>query len=292
MLYSKLKFLSNQLKIPFIAIHSPQGYSLIKTHIPFHKHKDESRVNYVKAALNTKRPIKNIFETPIGITYIVSTPLFIKDKKIGIISLGQSFDNIFSYQLKDSLKMDIAFIWKKKLLGSTFEGIYQSHIIKNFNLYHHNNEVISFDLGNKSYETTFIRLSKNNNIKSVYLMIAIDASNEKNKFFDVIFILLIFTVVGIAISVYLSKVIQKKIVISQNNVDIVINTKKVDSICKKYGITEREKEILFLVLKNNSNSEISKKNYITLGTVKRHIHNIYQKIKVSNRSELIELFKN
>ena len=60
----------------------------------------------------------------------------------------------------------------------------------------------------------------------------------------------------------------------------------------KYDISQREKEIIFLLLKGKSNKEIEDALFIAMGTVKNHIYSIYQKIGVKNRAQLLTLFKN
>lgn len=56
------------------------------------------------------------------------------------------------------------------------------------------------------------------------------------------------------------------------------------------GLTRREEEILLLLLDNMNNKQISEELYISLGTVKAHIHNIFQKADVTSRSELLRQF--
>jgi len=65
-----------------------------------------------------------------------------------------------------------------------------------------------------------------------------------------------------------------------------------DKFYEKHGISEREKEILMLVLRGKSNKEIEDALFIAMGTVKNHIYNIYQKVGVKNRAQLMTLFKN
>lgn len=48
-------------------------------------------------------------------------------------------------------------------------------------------------------------------------------------------------------------------------------------------LTAREKEILILISSGKSNAEIADELYISQSTVKTHIYNIFQKIKVPNR---------
>ncbi len=56
---------------------------------------------------------------------------------------------------------------------------------------------------------------------------------------------------------------------------------------RRQKITEREKEILLLVLEGKTNKEIEKKFYISYKTVKSHLYSIYQKMGVKNRLQLM-----
>lgn len=59
-----------------------------------------------------------------------------------------------------------------------------------------------------------------------------------------------------------------------------------------YGLTERETEILRLLLEGRSNQEIGQLLYITTGTVKTHVHSIFGKLEVSRRGQLLNKFVN
>ena len=52
-------------------------------------------------------------------------------------------------------------------------------------------------------------------------------------------------------------------------------------------LTEREREVLFLLVSGLPNKEIAGKLFISAGTVKTHTLNIYHKMEVSNRSSAI-----
>lgn len=56
------------------------------------------------------------------------------------------------------------------------------------------------------------------------------------------------------------------------------------------GLTRREEEILLLLLDDMNNKQISELLYISLGTVKAHVHNIFQKANVASRAELLRQF--
>lgn len=60
-----------------------------------------------------------------------------------------------------------------------------------------------------------------------------------------------------------------------------------DTIYEKHNISKREQEILKLVLDGKSNKEIEDALFISYHTVKNHIYNLYQKLGVKNRHQLI-----
>ncbi len=61
---------------------------------------------------------------------------------------------------------------------------------------------------------------------------------------------------------------------------------------KRYGITKREEEILYLICEGKSNREISELLFISLQTVKDHIHSVFRKTAVKNRVQLVNRFQN
>lgn len=69
-----------------------------------------------------------------------------------------------------------------------------------------------------------------------------------------------------------------------------ISDKEYGHIYEKYGITNREKEIIQLIFAGKSNKENGEILFISEKTVKYHIYNIYRKLNIKNRIELINLF--
>jgi adenylate cyclase len=64
------------------------------------------------------------------------------------------------------------------------------------------------------------------------------------------------------------------------------------SLCQeKYGITAREGEIVRLLIEGRTNEEIAARLFISDHTVKNHIHNVYQKLGIRNRVQLIQSFR-
>jgi ligand-binding sensor domain-containing protein/DNA-binding CsgD family transcriptional regulator len=60
----------------------------------------------------------------------------------------------------------------------------------------------------------------------------------------------------------------------------------------KHNISEREREVILLILRGKSNKDIEEELFISLGTVKNHVYSIYQKLNVNSRIQLIHLFEN
>ena len=68
---------------------------------------------------------------------------------------------------------------------------------------------------------------------------------------------------------------------------LIANTgETVDEFFTVYGISKREKEVGALILNGLSNAEISKKLYISEGTVKMHVHKILLKLDINSRAKL------
>ena len=60
-----------------------------------------------------------------------------------------------------------------------------------------------------------------------------------------------------------------------------------DAFLSRYGITDREREIILKVVQGKSNADIAGELFISLATVKTHLHNIYRKIGVDSRYDLL-----
>ena len=65
-----------------------------------------------------------------------------------------------------------------------------------------------------------------------------------------------------------------------------------ESFIAEFKITDREKQIIALLIEGMSNKEISKKLFISIKTVKNHVTNIYTKTSVRNRVQLNNLIRN
>lgn len=88
------------------------------------------------------------------------------------------------------------------------------------------------------------------------------------------------------LSVYLYYFISRRYILTYEQADHINQT-----IVKQYGISERELEIITLIIDGLSNQEIAKQLYISPNTVKTHIKNIYAKVGVNNRLQLFSLLR-
>jgi len=74
---------------------------------------------------------------------------------------------------------------------------------------------------------------------------------------------------------------------SQKDIEEVQN--KQTEFFEKFNITNREKEIILLLIKGDSYNQLAEELSISLTTVKTHVHNIYRKAEVKNKIQLINL---
>lgn len=60
---------------------------------------------------------------------------------------------------------------------------------------------------------------------------------------------------------------------------------------REYQLTPREQHILQLLLENKTNVEIGEDLCISIGTAKAHVHNIFAKVEVKKRQQLLDLYE-
>ena len=70
-----------------------------------------------------------------------------------------------------------------------------------------------------------------------------------------------------------------------NTVKIHATDPEYSQIIEAYPLTERELEVLQLIVDGFSNAEIASKLYITVGTVKTHVRNILNKLCADDRTQ-------
>ncbi|MCG8485112.1 MAG: helix-turn-helix transcriptional regulator [Clostridia bacterium] len=69
----------------------------------------------------------------------------------------------------------------------------------------------------------------------------------------------------------------------------IVKTKESDDPIEEYHLTNREWEIIELVMDGFSNQEISDILFISATTVKKHLSNIFKKLNVNSRTQLIKV---
>lgn len=60
---------------------------------------------------------------------------------------------------------------------------------------------------------------------------------------------------------------------------------------RDYQLTPREQHILLLLLENKTNVEIGDDLCISIGTAKAHVHNIFAKVEVKKRQQLLDVYE-
>ena len=60
-------------------------------------------------------------------------------------------------------------------------------------------------------------------------------------------------------------------------------------IINEYGLTKREAEVLHMILQSRNNKQICEELYISENTLKKHLHNLYEKTGVTGRVQLLGL---
>ena len=72
----------------------------------------------------------------------------------------------------------------------------------------------------------------------------------------------------------------------------VNNKDRLQNLTQLYGLSEREVEVLKLLSQGLRNSDISERLFLSGGTVKNYISNIYAKLEVKGRREAANKAKN
>lgn len=101
-----------------------------------------------------------------------------------------------------------------------------------------------------------------------------------------------FTIFGIWLATQLVKpkvqkvVVEKEVFVPQPG-EFTINEKELE----KLNLTNREYEVLQLLTKGYSNSDIAEKLFLSLSTVKTHVSSLLSKLNVKSRTQAIEKAK-
>ncbi len=86
------------------------------------------------------------------------------------------------------------------------------------------------------------------------------------------------------INIAIKKIKDRHILIGLEPISSVLN---LEQNLNNLGLSSRQKEIAYLIIKGLSNIEIAEKLFISRYTVENHIKNMYDKVNVSNRASFI-----
>lgn len=75
-----------------------------------------------------------------------------------------------------------------------------------------------------------------------------------------------------------------------SHMDASEQNKAMDDFMKSHKLTEREKEIMALLLQGRTYKMIADELFLSENTIKTHIKNIYSKFNIQSKSELIRVF--
>jgi len=98
-----------------------------------------------------------------------------------------------------------------------------------------------------------------------------------------------FTVLGAWIATQLTNptiqtvILEKKVHLSQPESFRLMETE-----VKKMNLTNREQEVLVLLVQGCTNAEIGDKLFLSVSTVKTHVSNLFLKMEVKNRIQAVE----
>lgn len=92
----------------------------------------------------------------------------------------------------------------------------------------------------------------------------------------------VFMVIGVVLSRYISNPSKKPEPTENPNLEVQL---------KKFGITQREFEVLRLIAEGHSNQEISVALFISESTVKTHVSNVLVKLDAKRRTQAVQRAK-
>lgn len=64
-----------------------------------------------------------------------------------------------------------------------------------------------------------------------------------------------------------------------------------EAFCQHYQLTQREAEIFKLLLEHQTNQEIADTLFLSIGTVKTHVHNIFIKLEINKRNQIFSIYE-
>lgn len=83
------------------------------------------------------------------------------------------------------------------------------------------------------------------------------------------------------------EVVERKIIIEKEVPVPVVSATSREEIMLRTGLSDRETEVLQLIIAGHSNQEIADRLFVSLSTIKTHVSNIFIKLEVTRRSQAI-----
>lgn len=83
------------------------------------------------------------------------------------------------------------------------------------------------------------------------------------------------------------EVVERQIIIEKEVPVPVVSATSREEIMLRTGLSDRETEVLQLIIAGHSNQEIADRLFVSLSTIKTHVSNIFIKLEVTRRSQAI-----
>jgi len=233
----------------------PNNKAFLRAHKPNFFGDDISKVQSVKKVNELKKEINGFMITKIGLYYRINTPVYYKDKYIGLISYGINIGYVNDYILKNfnsevAILIDTKKYSNKKWFSKINNGEIDNYTIINSTSKFISENIKSISLDNSStikikqkeyliHKDNYIYDFNNNKIATIMLIQNI--TNEKKEFNKYIISLVLFSIILMTIIIFVlinsfNKMINK--IISINDEVHSLN----DSLEKKVAIRTKELE--------------------------------------------------
>lgn len=99
------------------------------------------------------------------------------------------------------------------------------------------------------------------------------------------------TLIVVSTLVYIFKHDFSPLYFRENTICEISDTEVLKRLGTECGLSKREAEVADLIFRGDSYEDIAEKLFISKLTVKKHVHNLYEKLNVSKRMELINLVR-
>jgi len=106
--------------------------------------------------------------------------------------------------------------------------------------------------------------------------------------FSTIINLFLIILFNVGIALWVNK--YRQVFIHHYNELEVKTSSKLEMFVSNYEITVRELDVIKLICNGKTNKEIADQLFISISTVKDHNYNIYQKLSIKNRTQLMKLY--